>query len=270
MKTIFVKVASVLLAISMLTSCLGDGDNYIEVSEDFAYIRTDEMIGKYAMTLRSGPLKSDKVDNLETGRAYYVSYKATYGNGGYGVAERFELIDKYPVPLAQFFFNEEPYFNVPEDLKNDTVNVKNMDLGACAAVKEYFDDYWEVRYNVAKKEGDEFEVYFYYDKDGQYENGEPLDENQAIIDVRFVKTFKSGSSQDAKNETLKAMGSLKMFREMYRPTYNEGEDYANVAIKFRYIKENTNADPSVSYIGSFFLSGSSSQPSYYMTFSRKS
>ncbi|WP_160111025.1 hypothetical protein [Dysgonomonas sp. Marseille-P4361] len=266
MKTIFIKVASVLFAISMLTSCLGDGDNYMEVSGDFAYIREDDQIGKYAMTLRSGPVKADKVSTLTVGRAYYVSYKASYSGGGYAaIAERFDLVENEPVPIAKSYLGE-PYSNVPEFQINDTINPKSIAIGAWDPYKDVFDDNWQISYNVSKKEGDEIEAYYYYDRDNQFENGQALKENQAIIDVRFVKTLKSGVSKDPKNETLSAFGSLKQFREMYRPTYKEeveGKKVANVLIKFRYIKD-ADKEPTVSYLGTFYTSGS--EPVYGMIF----
>lgn len=264
MKTIFIKVASILLVISMLTSCLGDGDNYIEVSEDFAYIKTDDLGSNYAMTYKGGPIKADKIQELIPGSAYYVSYKAGNSNGSYAVAERFDLLDKNPVPKAGLYFGK-PYFNLEHQI-NDTINPKSMELGAWYPFQEYFDDNWEIRYNVSRKLGDEFDVYFYYDnsEEGQSENGEKLKDNQVIIDVRFVKSNKSGSSQDD-NSTLHAMGSLKMVREMFRPVYKEG--YADVAIKFRYIRDN-NGVPTVSYIGSFYSTGTA--PIYFIRYIEES
>lgn len=263
MKTIFIKVACVLFGISMLTSCLGDGDNYIEVSEDFAYIRTDETIGKYAMTMRSGPIKSDKVNSLEEGKAFYVSYKASYGSDVYAVAERFDLLDKNAIPEA-FSYDSKPYSHVPEHLLSDSIHPISVELGAWAPYDWYFDDNWEVKCNFTKKEGDEIDVYFYYDVNGQFENGEPLKKNQVIIDLRFVRSSKSTSSQDAKNEKIIAVGSLKMLRDRFPVDYGD-EEGADVAIKFRYIRNVDNV-PTVSYLGSFY--SSDSYVNYFMTFLR--
>lgn len=273
MKTFLIKVFSVLFAAILLSSCLGDSDNYYEISEDFAYIKYDEKEGKYAVTARMGYVKSDVVDRLDVGRAYYVSYKVSYSTtSNFLEAESFDLVRKDPVPQAKFEVGE-PYANVVEHLREDSIHPTSVEIGAWSAYKEYIDDNWEIKYNILKKEDDKIDAYYYFDPSAQEEvPGVPLGENQIIVDVRFVKSEKSGNAEEEKNERLYAISSLSQIRDKFVPDYTKGESFENgtkaveVLVKFRYIRKGDKG-PEVSYIGSFNTGGSDAL--YYMVFSEK-
>lgn len=263
MKSFLIKVFGAIFSVFMFTSCLGDDDNYIEVAEDFAYIKYDEKDGKYAVTQKGGIILADQIDVLLTGRAYYVSYKATYDGSGLGRAERFDLIERDPLPEAKFKVGEPYLSNVPSYLLADSIHPINVAIGACHPYSSYYDDKWEVQYTLSKKEDDKIDVYYYYDPNAQKINGVDLDENEIVIDIRFVHSEKSVDPEEPKTERLSALGSLKDLRDQYPAVFPDGEDVADVGIVFRYVRE-VDKRPVVTYIGSFSIN----EGHFYMVFSQ--
>lgn len=271
MKTLLFKVLSAFFAVSILTSCLGGGDSYLENSRDFAYvknIRVSEYESvKCAVTEAAGAIRSDKVDALTEGRAYYVSYKVTPTSNYYAVAEKFDLVQNDPIPQAISELGA-PYSKIPTIQVGDSIHPKSLNIGTFHPYETVIDDNWLIKYSVNKKEDDRIQAYFYFDPDGQKESGKELEANQAIIDVRFINVDKSTESGNTKDEPLEALGSLSQFRKAYQSsvTYESGLEYADVLIKFRYVRypDNAGEDPKLSTIGTFQSIGS--QTLYYMRF----
>lgn len=264
MKTFFVKVLSAFSLVAMLSSCLGGGDAYTEVTEDFAYIKYDDVNGKYALAYQAGPIKSDNIDLLEAGRAYYVNYKVMYKSGSvFAEAERFELAQRDPIPQAAYRMGE-PYDGISPQLLPDSINPSSLSVAMASPFESDFEDNWLLRASVPKSEDDKVGMYFYYDRNGQEENGKALEKNQIIIDVRFVRTQKSGNVDENRNEVIEAIGSLNDIRRVYTPTFEEA-GFADVLLKFRYMRK---SDKGVvtDYLGSFYTTSSSSQALYYMRF----
>ncbi|MFV0418984.1 MAG: hypothetical protein ACK5KT_09675 [Dysgonomonas sp.] len=277
MKTILFKVLGAFFAVSLLTSCLGSKDSYLEnKSGEFAYFKYDNFGNgdKLYAYISAGPIlvPNSLTGSVVEGRGYFVKYKITLSGSYYYNAEYLELLGNgEAVPTAAFKW-DAPYTGFQPTLVTDSIHPLNLNIGAGSSTAS-IDDNWLVSYNVPLKEDENVEARFYYDPNGQYENGTALAKNQAIIDVRFVKTDKNTENGNTTNETLYALGSLKEFRASYQADFTEatsqGLDYVFVPIKFRYVaaSQQEGIPPSIKTLGSFSLT-STSDYVYYMQFNK--
>lgn len=277
MKTILFKILGAFFAVSLLTSCLGNKDSFLEnKTGEFAYFKNDNFGDgeKLYAYIAAGPiLVPGSLSNVDKGRGYFVKYKITLSGRYYYNAEYLELVgDGDPIPTAEFKW-DKPYSGFQATLLKDSIQPLNLNIAAGSPTVA-IDDNWLISYNVPLKEDEKVEARFYYDPNGQYEYGVDLKNNQAIIDIRFVKTDKSTENGPATNETLYALGSLKEFRSSYQPDFTEVAsqdlDYVNVPIKFRYVaaSQQEGIPPVIKTLGSFNLT-STSEYVYYMQFSKK-
>lgn len=275
MKTVLLKVLGAFFAVSLLTSCLGNKDSYLEnKTGEFAYFRYNDFGNgeKLYAWISAGPIVvPSSLSSITANRGYFVKYKIILSGSSYYNAEYLEVVgDGEPIPIAAFRW-DRPYSGFQSSV--DSIQPLNLNIGAYSPTAS-IDDNWLVSYNVSLKEDENVEARFYYDPNGQYENGEALKKNQAIIDVRFVKTDKNTENGNATTETLYALGSLKEFRSSYQADFTEanslGLDYINVPIKFRYVaaSQQQGVPPSIKTLGSFNLA-STSEYVYYMQFSKE-
>lgn len=276
MKTVFFKILGAFFAVSLLTSCLGNKDSYLEnKTGEFAYFRYNDFGNgeKLYAWIAAGPVVApSSLSTITANRGYFVKYKITLSGSSYYNAEYLEIVgDGEPIPTAAFAWNRAPYYGFQSPA--DSIHPLNLNIGAGSPTAS-IDDNWLISYNVPLKEDENVEARFYYDPNGQYENGEPLKKNQAIIDVRFVKTDKNTENGNAATETLYALGSLKDFRSSYQADFTDanslGLDYINVPIKFRYVSasQQEGVPPAIKTLGSFNLT-STSEYVYYMQFSKE-
>lgn len=277
MKTILLKVLGAVLAVFLLTSCLGDRDSYVKIDDDFAYFKYDDLDGTgverlYAWVSMGPILVPSSLSNTIThNRGYFVKYKINqFGKYYYG-AEYLELLgDGTPVPTAAFKW-DAPYTGFQPSQLADSIQPLSISEIKGSALNT-IDDNWLIKYNVSLKEDETVEARFYYDSNGQYENGKALDKNQIIIDMRFVKKEKNTENVNAQSTELYALGSLAEVRSSYQPTYSSDADYVDVPIKFRYVENQgkTGYPPIIKTLGSFNLNSSSTEYVFFMRFYKKS
>lgn len=266
MRTVLFKISGVFFALFLLTSCLGSGDAYYENGRGFVYLKyTDIGHGDklYAFDGYDPILAPSSWNNLERNRGYYAKYKVTISGSNYLTPEYLDVLDEgLPVPKAEFRW-DKPYtgFQNPKD----SIHPQSLTLKA-GLLTNYIDDNWLIEYKMALKSDDKVEVCYYYDPNGQSESGVPLEKNQIIIDIRFVK-IPSTEPGDAKIETYNALGSLSRIRSEYTPEYPSGEDYVFVPIKFRYlVDQGGDYPPKMTTIGSFNIE---SAGAFGLQFNRK-
>ncbi|MBK5721649.1 hypothetical protein JGH11_12280 [Dysgonomonas sp. Marseille-P4677] len=265
MKTSVFKVFCSVFAIAcLMSSCLGDGDSSYSSTREFTYIYQDEYGKKYAVTT-AGYITHSNIDALIAGNCYYIAYKITTGTGtGIFQAESVEVLDKgKPIPSSELRFIE-PYSDIPN--RNDTITPLSLQIGAWSPGTTIGDN-WEIGYKVNLKEDEKVKAYFYFDPEGQKkEDGTELEKNQIIIDVRFAYIDRNEAAVATSAENLTAVGVLEELRRTnyFTPVYDSDKDYANVAVRFRYQKNEGDKPASIQYIGSW----TSTSSIYYIQFTR--
>ena len=272
MKTSVLKVfCSVFAIVGLMTSCLGDSDSSYSSSREFTYINQTNGVN-YAVT-SVGSILDPKIDALQVGNCYYIAYKIKTGNGtGVFQAESVDVLDKgKPIPSSSLIF-DKPYSNLVGENRNDTITPLTLQFGAWYPGTMYGDN-WEINYRVNLKEDEKVKPYFYFDPAGQKKDDgvTPLEKNQIIIDVRFAYNGeRNTSSVPTVAEDLTAVGLLEALRtrtDKFSPVYDSDKDYVNVAVRFRYQKNQGEGKPaSTEYIGSW----TSSSSIYFIQFTKSS
>lgn len=266
MKTSVLKVfCSVFVILCLMSSCLGDNESSYSSSSEFTYIIQENNV-KYAVT-SAGYLTHPDINALIPGRCYFIAYKITTGSGsGVYKAEYVEVLDKgRPIASSSLIFGK-PYSALPVN-RNDTITPQSMQIGAWNPGTIYGDN-WQIIYNVNLKDKEEVKPYFYFDIDGQKkDDGTPLDKNQIIIDVRFAYSDRNTATAPTVKEDLTAVGLLNQLRtksDMFTPVYDSDKDYVNVAVKFRYQKNQGDKPALIDYIGSW----TSASSIYFIQFTK--
>lgn len=272
MKTILLKISGAVLAVFILTSCLGDRDSYVKIDNDFAYFKYNDLDGTgvqrlYAWVSMGPILAPSSLSNITPNRGYFVKYKINqFGKYYYG-AEYLELLgDAKPVPTAAFKW-DAPYTGFQQAQLVDSIHPLSISEIKGSALNT-IDDNWLIKYNMSLKEDETVETRFYYNSNGQYQNGKALDKNQIIIDIRFVKAEKNTENVNTQLTELYALGSLAEVRSSYQPTIPSDEDYVDVPIVFRYI-EDQGKTTITRTLGSFNLNSSSTEYVFFMRFYKK-
>lgn len=268
MKTSVLKVfSSLFVVLCLMSSCLGDNESSYKTSGEFAYITTNANGVKSAAT-RVGYIVDNKIDGLINGGCYNIAFEIKTGSSGTGIysAEYLEVLDKgRPIAKADLIFGK-PYSELLVN-RNDTITPDNLQIGAWYP-SDYFGDNWQIYYRVALKEDEKVKPYFYFDIDGQKkDDGTPLDKNQIIIDVRFAYSDRNTATTPTTKEDLTAVGLLSALRSNsspFKPVYDSDQKYVNVAVRFRYQKNQGDKPALIDYLGSW----STSSSIYYIQFTK--
>lgn len=271
MKTSVLKVfCSVFAIVGLMTSCLGDSDSSYSSSREFAYISEGEGSSKYAITSTGYAITNPNINDLINENCYFIAYKISIGStGGVFQAESVEVLDKgRPITSSKLIF-DKPYSNLTSETRNDTIAPQNMQISFWFPGQMYGDN-WLITYFPSLKEDDKVKPYFYFDSSNQKNDDGTELENRIIIDVRFVYTDRDTDNVPASREELNAVGVLKELRnrpDKFKPKFNNDNESVNVAVKFRYQKNQGEGKPaSTEYIGSW----TSSSSIYFIQFTKSS
>lgn len=236
---------SVLFAITLFSSCLGDSDDTLETNS-FAYITTSKEGVKYATTPYMY-LTSPKIDDLDNHSCALIHFKASNSGSGYNEAEKVEIIKEnlYKTLVTTEIPRIDPANEVyPTELSNDWNTTFGAYYGGYYAYSSNFGDNWLFYTKFAFDIDTEVAAYFYYNEYDQKitdDKGTPVgdqpdpNKNQKIIDVRFEKNPLSNGYIAPKNEEVAYfVSSMSSFRNRLDPKETEGSKTKIVPIKFRY------------------------------------
>lgn len=266
----FIVLASFVL---LLSSCLGDSHSTMAFDNDYIYVRTHPTYNiRCAYGYNSGSFfYHDDLSNLELGAVYAANYKVTTKDavGDILKAESFLVVSEGKM--------EETQIQASTSIPESQVYPSTFEIKAGNWNEDYMGDKWVFSYKVPAREGERYIPNFYFNIDDQVDrvnkNGDieevPLEANQVIIDVIFVKANEvigDGSVKDLTFETVGNLSSLRKFLTQYYGgivEYNS-EGYAEVIMKFRFIKQTT-GEP-VEYTEGTFNTSSGSGVYYPMLF----
>ncbi|NDV78573.1 hypothetical protein D0T57_06280 [Dysgonomonas sp. 511] len=235
-----------------MSSCLGDGENSVENEEKLVYITNVNYTPCAATSI--GWVTHSTIDGLVQGKCYRMGYKVVLNsaNNMYA-AEYVNVLDPEPYDESNLRWGV-PYIDADNAIYASAMAIEHT------YPTDHFGDSWLLSYNVSLKEGEEEEAYFYYDADNQQEgDGNTNIENKVIIDVRFIKTNVNTENVPARIVNKKIVLKIGQLRDNYSPVYtSEGSyEYANIAVKFRYIQEETPSGKPTEYNTKYLPSGTS-------------
>lgn len=257
-KTSFFKlIFSVFSAVLLMSSCLGDGDSSFTIEKDFAYITYDTYNRKYAVT-SNGYIMHDAINNLTANQCYYIGYKVTSTTSdGYYLAEYVNVLDN-----GKYIDQTDLSISTPPVNPTDSITPTSLSIGSWSP-GSIIGDNWLINYNMTKRDDDKVTMTFYYDENNQKENGEDLEDNRIIIDIRFRIT-ETGTDQSV-TTGYSAVGNMARLRNYYPIDFGNAE-YVNVPVKFRYQRYTSANQPAdVVTLGSWT---ESSTGYYYIQFTK--
>jgi hypothetical protein len=256
MRTLIKITCCVFAVVFLMASCLGDTEQAIEKTNDFAYFKIENGV-KYAVTGLGYPIYAQDMSEFENGECYLISYKlngTTDTNGIYFA----ETLYRNEGPFNKSSLSTgTPYSGISLDQQSDSIQITSFEPQYGSPSKSMYGDNWLFKVTASVKSGDNLKAYFYYNPEDQ------IDENRAdevgveakklIVDVRFIKEAGNGEGT-ASNKTFYILGNLGSLRYLSIPVGTEG--YTNIPIKFRYTTPVSNSTPKLAYKGSWNTGGS--------------
>lgn len=269
MKTISIKlICFIFSAVFLLSSCLGDGDGYVEITKDFAYIHNEKGL-QYAYTSSGYPIYHDEINKLKAGECYTLSYKISGSVNSNGLYVADNVVVDEDGPFNKYMMRAiKPYSDIDLDTQNDSIHVTSFEPQYRSSSKIPYNDNWLFQYSAKNRKGDHVRPYFYFDENNQVdENGDEIgwDQGKIIIDVRFINIEATGEGSDM-NQNYYSVCDFSNLRN--RTVDFKGDNYVNVYIKFRYYAYDGSNELKPYYKGSWYT-GSSSSYNYFLTFQKE-
>ena len=235
MKKKVLKFTFLLFAVAFaFSSCLGDGENKVEVSEDFVYVYSENGLVNYGFTLNAGgSCSAQEFQQYSAGTCLLMGYKITGNQTNKANLEDVNIRKVFPASDQARLIEA----TAPTDVDPNEIFPSSLTLSFMYAANYYGDRFlFAPVYYMA--DGTKVRARFYYDADAQTEgeNATPIAKNRAIIDVRFIKEVEASGSSISKTEEFVA--DFSNLRDIL--TRNDVVEYSNnaatVSLKFKYRK----------------------------------
>ena len=252
MKKEVLKVTFLLSVFAIIfSSCLGDGDNKIEVTKDFIYIDRDEYYNNFALPASVGQYCSTSgtpLASLSYGDCAFAGYKII-GNqtGSYPQLQEVNLIKTFSVgDQPNVSIGSMPEGDLEYEIKISSLKVDLWSVG------NMIGDRWLFISNCKLADGEKLTAEFYFDESRQKdENGNSLPKNRAIIDIRFKKI--NPATEEGTNKPYEMVANFTDLRNALKDRIDfENQNVAYYRLKFRYRKiENDGSSYKEETIGTF-------------------
>lgn len=250
MKKTFLYLLTVIMSITVLSSCLGDNDSYSSGTGTYAVVVSEEGT-TYARTIIGG-MSSTTIDSYKPGDVLLVNYEINHSNYKTLPSGTPVFIAEYATPTNENteFKTEDQILvktqSVDLDLENQP-GIKSITLGGGhhSWLSKYFMDRWLFLFQAELTKDQTMSIDLFYDENQQYdEKGEALPENTYIIDVRLNITGTPNTGSEATNREQYAVANLSQLRHILSPQ-SVDENGALVNIRLRYFKKENNNTSSV-------------------------
>lgn len=239
MKKKVLKLTFLLSTVAFIfSSCLGDGDNKIDVSKDFVFITEDNNGTKVAATWQAGYGSAQELQGLEKGTCLWMGYKIIgTQSGSYSNLEEINIQKTFlPQNQAPVRIMMPPAGTDSEEIYPNSLTVSVWTSG------NYAGDRWLFTPNCALVDGEKITAVFYYDAAANVDGeGKPL-KNRAIIDVRFYRTSPGMTGETPINKNEELVANFEDLRtELKNRIDFEGQNEAYYFLKFRFRKSKEEA-----------------------------
>lgn len=250
-KSILKGILSGVVSTVLLSSCLGDTDNFTQLGSDFVYV--DSQNGQYYAASSIGYISFDGIGgaDFQAGECYDIGFKATAYNNPGDITKVTEVVRHGKISQAALEKTNDPEtFN--------RINFASLSVNKFSPIS-YYGDRWLFHYTpslVELVDGDDVDMKFYYNPLGQHDkDGLITEKNRVVIDVHLSKKTVGGELEKG---TRRGVGNLSDMRygSSYFANFEYKDGKALVYIKFRYTQYNTTTKlPEEVYIGSWLETG---------------
>lgn len=252
------KILFSLLSIPLLfSSCLGDDNNNASstYNTDLAFTQVDATYGIYAGTSYGYFITSPEIQAASLNKCYIIGY--TVSSSG---ATSSGVYNAESVTLKEGPFTATSLKATVPPTDDNSIPVSSFSLSYGNPIKTYLQDNWLFTTTLKKTTGENVRAEFFYDRNNQIENGEPIGKNKVIIDVRI---YKDGEGIGTETNTASYVaGNFSGLRNWLDVDYDTSATYTFVFVKFRYQKIDTEGKITTESIGSWTLGNGA----YYMGF----
>lgn len=220
----------------VFSSCLGDTENKIEISDDYGCIISDLYGQRNAIVSSVGYVYASEFESLQEGTIINLSYKIIGAQSSSVPTLQEVYIKKKYIPSEQAGYT---WSTPPAESEKEAFPTSLSTVGNAWSPLDIFLDRWTFAPIFNAVEGTKIQAHFYYDADRQQESNGELTENRLILDVRF--TADDTEVTNTVNKTYVMVANFKGIRSLIEglPQFKWGvtslsEGGTPVYVQFRY------------------------------------